>query len=293
MTSSPAKKLLVIGGTSQIGDFLLPELVARGFDIYGFTRKGEHGLNPGVTWFTKDIFEEDYPEVEFDTIIHLAYLPHLPVLLSHYNETTRISRVIGFGSTSRFTKAQSADPKEQQTAAHLEQAEKQIAAWCDSHGAAWTIFRPTLIYGRGRDKNVTTIRRFIRRFRFFPLVAGGGGLRQPVHAKDLAAAVMQSLNEPATYGKCYNLSGGETLSYRAMVARIFQSMGKRTRIISIPLPLLRCALSIVRRFKSYRHLRLEMATRMLQDLVFSNEEATRDFGYKPVTFRPDALRGRP
>ena len=52
-----------------------------------------------------------------------------------------------------------------------------------------------------------------------PLVGGAPGLRQPVHAEDLANN--RSRIEPATINKFYALSGSETLSYREMIGRIF------------------------------------------------------------------------
>ena len=47
---------------------------------------------------------------------------------------------------------------------------------------AGTIFRPTLIYGTGRDRSLAPIARFARRWRVLPLPVGARGLRQPVHA---------------------------------------------------------------------------------------------------------------
>ena len=59
-------------------------------------------------------------------------------------------------------------------------------AACERNNVEWTILRPTLIYEAGRDTNITPLSRLIRRFGFMPLVGGGSGLRQPVHAEDLA-----------------------------------------------------------------------------------------------------------
>ena len=78
----------------------------------------------------------------------------------------------------------------------------------------WTVLRPALIYGLGLDRNVTAAARFIRRWHCFPLGGPGKGLRQPVHADDLAAAALAALDLPAAEGQSFNLGGGETLSYR-------------------------------------------------------------------------------
>ena len=85
------------------------------------------------------------------------------------------------------------------------------------------------------DRNVTMIARFIRRFGFFPLVGNGKGYRQPVHADDVAAACLMVLNRPITFNRNYNLSGGQTLTFREMVEAIFLALDKKPRIVSIPL----------------------------------------------------------
>ncbi len=69
-------------------------------------------------------------------------------------------------------------------------------AWAASHGVEWIILRPTLIYGLGRDKNIAEIARFVRRFGFSPLFGKAKGLRQPLHAQDVAGACIAALDAP-------------------------------------------------------------------------------------------------
>ncbi|MBS1211978.1 MAG: NAD-dependent epimerase/dehydratase, partial [Proteobacteria bacterium] len=214
-----------------------------------------------------------------------APLTLLPGILAHL-ETTGIRRIIAFGSTSRFSKQESCDPHEREFALGLAESEQALAEYCERTGTMWTVFRPTLIYGCGMDKNITIIANFIRRFGFFPLIGDAGGLRQPVHADDLAAACLAVLNNEETFKRAYNLSGGETLSYRGMVERIFAAEGKRPRFLRIPLPLFRVGMELASVWPPYRHLSGEMAKRMTEDLCFPHEDAQRDFGYAPRAFEP-------
>jgi hypothetical protein len=92
------------------------------------------------------------------------------------------------------------------------------------------------------------------------------------------------LNKPVSYNKAYNLSSGETLSYRQMVEKIFQILGKKPYFITIPLLLLRLVLKGARILPNYRFLTAEMANRTHQNLCFDHTEATQDFGYQPRSF---------
>jgi nucleoside-diphosphate-sugar epimerase len=125
-----------------------------------------------------------------------------------------------------------------------------------------------LIYGSGEDANVSAAARFIARFGFFPLAWNAQGLRQPVHADDLAAAALAALDRPQSIGKFYALPGGETLAYRAMIERIFEALGRRPRFVRIP------GLAAVS----------DLAKRMARDQAFDIGPAARDLGYAPRRF---------
>jgi len=278
--------IIVTGASSQIGRFALPRLAAQGFAVHALSRKPPAiAAGPGFLWHQADIAAGPLPAVNADALVHLAHLALLPPLIP---QLPHLRRVVAFGSTSVFSKQDSPDPREQAVAAQLAEAERAVASACEARGIAWTMLRPTLVYGLGLDKNVETITRFIRRFGFFPVVGGGRGLRQPVHADDLASACIAALDCPASFNRAYNLSGGETLTYRQMVERIFQALGKPPRILPIPLPLFQALLQAAAWLPRYRYLTPEMASRMNQDLCFGHAEAVRDFGYAPRGFEPYA-----
>jgi len=205
---------------------------------------------------------------------------HFPML-----ETYGARRVVVLSSTSVFVKGDSSDPGEQAVARRLAEGERALRAWAEARGVEWVILRPTLIYARGRDKNIAEIARFIRRFSFFPLFGKAMGLRQPVHAEDVAAACVAALSSPAA-NRAYNLSGGETLPYREMVSRVFVALRRRPRLVTIPLAGFRLAVACLRVFPRYRHWSAAMAERMNRDLVFEHTDAARDMGFSPRPFRP-------
>ena len=203
-------------------------------------------------------------------------------------EASAARRVVALSSTSRFTKVGSGDTAENDIAAKLIDAEARVQAWAESRGIEWVVLRPTLIYGQGRDKNISEMARFIRRFGFFPLLGSAQGLRQPIHAEDVAAACVAALQAPGAANRAYNLSGGESLAYSEMVARVFAALGRPARLVTVPLWAFRLAVAMLRRLPRYRHWSAAMAERMNRDLVFDHAEAARDFGFKPRGFAPTA-----
>jgi nucleoside-diphosphate-sugar epimerase len=282
-------KIMITGATSIIGRFLLPSLLDAGYEVHGISRRAAEAVpsNEKLTWHQADISQtEQIPDVNAQILIHLAPLWLLPPLLPVLN-TLQLKRVIGFGSTSVFSKAHSTNPAERKVAIRLAEAEEAICRFCSASGMDWTIFRPTLVYDCVRDKNITRIAGFIRRYGFFPLIGKASGLRQPIHAADLAQTCMAALFQPMAFNKAYNLSGGETLSYRQMVERIFSSLGKPAHFLIAPLWLYRLAIRSAMLLPGKQEITTEMATRMNVDLCFDHTEATSDFGFAPRTFSPE------
>jgi nucleoside-diphosphate-sugar epimerase len=199
-------------------------------------------------------------------------------------ESAGAKRLVALSSTSRFTKRDSAAAAERAIAARLAAAEEEVLDWAQTRGIAATILRPTLIYDGIHDRNVTAIANFIRRFGFYPVAGAATGLRQPLHADDVAAACQAAIGCDGLRDT-YEISGGETLPYHEMVRRIFVWLGRPPRLAGIPLPLVRAALPVANLLPGLASM-ATMAVRMNEDLVFDHAAAARDFGFEP---RPFAL----
>jgi nucleoside-diphosphate-sugar epimerase len=207
----------------------------------------------------------------------------LPGALSRL-DLSQCRQIVAFSSTSALTKADSPDQGERIVARRLREAESAVNAFAQQHSLSLTLLRPTMIYDGVRDKNITRIAALIRRFRCFPVFGAGSGLRQPVHADDLAGACIEILRQGRTPMSQYNLSGGETLSYRRMVERI--AAHNDLPVIPLPLPagLIRPMAHCARLLPRLRDLTPAMLDRMNRDLVFDHTDASRDFGFAPRAF---------
>ena len=291
------KRVGVLGSTSLVGSCLLPLLLDAGLQVSAFSRKAVSRAGDGVEWrqlLPLSLLQHSQARPshlknniagEECVSLWICVAP-IWVLPEHFAlmETHGARRVVVLSSTSHFTKFESPDPKEQVIAHRLAGAESRVRDWAESRGVEWVILRPTLIYGLGRDKNIAEIARFIRRFGFFPLFGKANGLRQPIHAADVAAACLSALYSPSAVNRAYNISGGETLAYRNMVARIFIALGYHPRLLTVPLWAFRLAVIVLRHLPRYRQWSTAMVERMNRDLVFDHAEAARDFGFKPKAF---------
>lgn len=284
----PDLKVGVLGAGSVVGMCLLQGLRAAGWEVVAYTRRAKWLAAPDVKWQLLPPIPSPHPSPrsEEEATPYWICVAPIWVLPDYFSliEASGARRVVALSSTSRFTKVGSGDMAENAVAAKLAESEARVQTWAEERGIEWVVLRPTLIYGLGRDKNISEIARFIRRFGFFPLLGQAQGLRQPIHAEDVAAACVAALQATDAANRAYNISGGETLAYRDMVARVFAAMGRPVRLVTVPLWAFRLAVSMLRSLPRYRHWSVAMAERMNRDLVFDHSEAACDFGFKPRGF---------
>ena len=281
------RQALLLGAGSQIAPFLSHRLARAGWSGDALSRCApppQPPLDLAFPWRPFDAADcrkiPEGAEVVFSTLP----LWLLPPLVSYLRGSKQI---VAFSSTSVFTKAASPDPAERELAARLAASEKELLDACRSNGIACSLLRPTLIYGTGRDQNVSAIASFIRRFGFFPVIYPGRGLRQPVHADDLAVAAVACLDNPAPQGQALDLPGGETLTFREMVKRVFFAMRRNPLIIPVPRFLVvRPATRLAKFFpKGYSP---ALLSRINEDHCFSVAAAAQALGYRPRAFRLEA-----
>jgi len=272
MTGLPSRQpdgpVLLLGASGQIGRCLLRRLAAARRPVIALCRRPLPALAPEAEWLTSDLEGPlDLGDRKPVAAIHATgawLLPlHLPALAA-----AGVKRLVCFSSTSVLAKADSSSAEERRVARQLAEAEAAVAA----SALAWTILRPALIYGLGLDRNIGAAARFIRCWHWFPLAGPGAGLRQPVHADDLAMAAIALLGAEDAIGGRFNLGGGETLSYRAMIERIFQTLDLPPRFLRLPLlALLPGKIGA-------------MAARMEQDLAFDRGELWTRLDLRPRKF---------
>jgi nucleoside-diphosphate-sugar epimerase len=268
--------VLVFGGSSQIGRYLLPRLLARGETVVAISRRARPA-QPGLEWLAGQLPDAVPALAPVSAIVSFGPLQPFARWLAAA-APAGAPRVIATSSMSAQSKADSAVPAERALAQLLREGEAELAAACERLGCAWTVLRPTLIYGAGLDKSLTPIAQRAMRLRLFPLPAGRG-LRQPVHADDIAQAVLAALDHAEAAGHVLALGGGERLSAGEMFARVRASLPVRTLPLPLPAWLLRLGRLGLPRLRG-------PLTRLETDLVADNTELRRRLGIIPRPFQP-------
>lgn len=98
-------------------------------------------------------------------------------------------------------------------------------------GISYAILRPAVLFGK-EDILINNIAWVLRRLPVFGVFGDGNYRLQPIYVDDLAALAV----EHGTSGEnvIINALGPETFTYRGLVARIGQLIGKERPIVSVP-----------------------------------------------------------
>jgi nucleoside-diphosphate-sugar epimerase len=282
---------LVFGATGAIGRFLLPRLLEAGHEIVAVSRVPRVSHTARLRWITGDLPNDVAMPVACETIFSLGPLDAFSQWLAASRLADR-QRVVAIGSLSERTKRSSRDPAERLLAERLATAERTLATAAQARGSTATILRASLVWGAGLDRSLTPIVALAQRWRVFPLAPGARGLRQPVHADDLAAACAALAAMPTAAG-AYDVGGGERLPFSAMLERVRASLPFATLPIPIPITLARAGVGIARRLPAFGAASTSALDRLGADLIVDDAAAAADFGWNPRDFRPDASAWTP
>ena len=190
--------------------------------------------------------------VSFGPIWLLA--PFLEQLAAHHPE--RLSGLCGLiacSSSSALTKRFAANHVDRELAARLIGAEELLLTTSRDLQVPCRILRPTLIYGQVGpygDRNLCRLLQLMRRLPLLPLPSETG-LRQPIHAVQLASVALTladqvahsgvdgAASEPHAMPELITLGGDERLSYTAMIKALQMALppgdpARRCRFVPIP-----------------------------------------------------------
>jgi uncharacterized protein YbjT (DUF2867 family) len=273
----------VLGATSIVGRWLLPRLAARPGGVRASSRSADdQPVIPGVSWSRPG---EPPPAGQEPVRRWVAICPiWILAELLDWLEPCGIERLVAISSTSRDTKADSPDVAERRLAARLTAAEERLGGWSQSAGISLTILRPTMIYDGIHDHNVAAIAAIVRRVGWFPLCGAATGLRQPVHAEDVASACLAALDRNLP-GSHYTLSGGEALPFCDLVTRTCRAHGLPARTVRVPQAAWPVAAAAAR-LGGFAGGLAGIGRRMNEDLSCGHAAAAAELDFRPRPFTP-------
>ncbi len=287
-------RVFLTGSTGFVGRVVLGQLLAEGHSVRCLVRQGSEGRLPievGVGTRFGDICQPEslHGVLEgCDAVINLVGIirefPGREITFDrlHRQGTLNLLSAARSQGVKRFIQM-SANGARQGARSPYHRSKWQAEEGVRASTLAWTIFRPSLIFGPD-DQFVNLLAALIRKAPLVPVVGNGRYLLQPVSVQDVARCFVDALKMPETVEQAYCCGGAQRLSYDQILDEIARAMGrKRARKIHQPLWLLRPMVSLLESVETFPLTRCQMDM-LLEGNCCEDGRWAQTFGLTPADF---------
>jgi NADH dehydrogenase len=237
------QKIVVLGGTGFVGRHLVPRLQRDGHAVRVLTRNRdlhrELGVLPRVVLVNADVYDRSVLAREFagaDGVLNLVGILNergsdgSGFRKAHVElARTVIDACIGNGVPRLL---QMSALRAGEGTSHYLATRGQAEALVQSSPLAWTIFRPSVIFGDGDG----LFFRFASLLRIAPVLplARARARFQPVYVGDVAETFARALVHPHTQGHVYELGGPRVVELGELVRWTARMTGRRRPVLPLP-----------------------------------------------------------
>ena len=235
--------IVVLGGTGFVGSHLVPRLHAAGHSIAVLSRNREQhrelGVLPRVRVENANVHDADSLARRLegaDAAINLVGILNERGSDGSGFEKAHVALTETLIAACRKTGVrrilQMSALRAGEGASHYLRTRFDAETRVRNSGLAWTIFRPSVIFGPGDG----LFFRFASLLSVVPVLplARAGARFAPVYVGDVAEAFARSLAHPHSIGHSYELFGPRVISLREIVRWTAELTGRRRWIIGLP-----------------------------------------------------------
>lgn len=304
------KKVLITGISGFVGTNLAEYLKTDSqIEVYGVSRNpmAQNHLPAGITEiFSYEEILED-PGHEFDGYVHLAgkvihnnydeeeeeflqvNLHQTRQIFDRFLDDTRASIFIFLSTIHVLTErpGQVIDEEYQpQPFTPYGRSKYEAENYIRSHireGKQFYILRPSMIHGPGNKGNLNLLYDLVRRGVPYPL-GGINNCRSFVSVENLCFVIREILLSSIPAG-LYHIADDEATYTHDLIRYIAESLGKRARIVNIPLSLLRLT-AFMARILPFIPLNEHRLLKLTEDFIVSNKKIKEAIG-KPLPVRAE------
>lgn len=241
-----AQRVFVTGGTGFVGKSVIRALLAQGFLVRLLVRPGSEQDLKGFESIDRVPGDVMKPEGLAPSVEGCSALVHLVgIIREQRSRGVTFDRLHAQASRNMVALARAAGIKRYVHMSALGTRPEAPARYhrtkWDGEEAVraseldWTIFRPSIIFGRG-DAFVSVLARMIKRSPVVPVLGSGRYRLQPIAVEQVAEGFARAVRVPACVGQTYDVAGPTPYTFVDLLDEIGHALG-RARVLKIHVPL--------------------------------------------------------
>lgn len=293
-------KVFLTGGTGFVGREILAQLLDAGHTVRCLVRRGSEEK---VTVAKKvEIHRGDATDPESlkgglagcDAVVHLVGIirefPARGVTFErlHVEATRNMVATAQAQGIARYLHM-SANGTREGAESPYHRSKWQAEELVRASGLGWTIFRPSVIFGKGGEF-IEMLAALVRKLPVVPVIGDGRYRMAPVAVSDVARTFARALEKTEAVGQTFALCGAGAYSYDEILDLIGRALGKNTvPKLHQPLCLIKPVVALLEGFSAFPITRTQL-TMLLEGNLCSEERWIKTFDAEPKDFAAEIGR---
>jgi len=285
------QRIFLTGGTGFVGRNVVRALASRGFLVRCLVRPGSESDLKGFESIDRVPGDVLQPDGLVSCAEGCAAIVNLVGIIRehrargvtfdrlHIRATENMLAVAKAAGVKRYLQMSALGTRADARSAYHRskwQAEETVRA----SDTDWTIFRPSIIFGRG-DEFISVLATMIRRYPVVPVLGDGSYRLQPIAVEQVAEGFVQALRNPLSVGQTYDVAGPQPYRLVEILDQIGAALGRATvRKVHVPLGAVKLATRAVGWLPFYP-VTTDQLTMLEEESVTDPSRFYRDLGIMP------------
>ena len=284
--------ILVTGATGFVGGHLVRRLRHDGIKVRAVVRRPSKAIelaDLGVEVVPGDINDRDSLDeaaTGCDRVIHLVGIIQegrgFTFRSVHVDGTRNVLAAAKRAGVKQFFH-QSALGTREHAKSEYNKTKWEAEGLVKSSGLAYTILRPSLIYGPG-DLFTIRLAEMIRRSPVLPVIGSGTSKIQPIYIDDVTACIAKVVTGEAFLNRTFEIGGPEQLNYETVTKEIASVLGVRRPTVHMPLLFMRTMAKVAEAVLPTPPVTTDQLIMLQEDNVCDLKDIREAFGIEPVKF---------
>ena len=296
------KKVVVTGGSGRVGSYVVQQLMQSMQVVVADLKPSQHQ----VEFVATDVMDLEAVRAATqgaDAVIYLiGILREFPAKGITYEESqfNGVERTVAAAQRQGVQHFILMSANGVKAGGTKYQDTKFRAEQCvQASGLAWTIFRPSVIFGdpRGKAEFCTQLQKELVLppipaplfFAGVNILQAGKFEMQPVHVEDVAQAFAAAVDNPAALGKTFTLCGADAVSWKQIIQTLAQASGRSGKLaVPAPAEILKVVAGVLDK-QAWFPITRDQIVMLLEGNTCSDSVAWQTFGIAPKRFALENL----